>query len=76
MYEFSITGDRNQAFLQLSSLEKDRDASRFVWYATRELNSKHLKNFPTAALMLDKIVHIDDLVASVETKPQIITLHR
>ncbi|GFT52112.1 integrase catalytic domain-containing protein [Trichonephila clavipes] len=43
---------------------------------TRELASKHMKVFPTAALMMDKYLYMDDFVASVETEPQIITLHR
>ncbi|GFR30164.1 integrase catalytic domain-containing protein [Trichonephila clavata] len=32
MHEFAITGDGEQAFLQLSLLKKDRDATRFFWY--------------------------------------------
>ncbi|GFS66161.1 integrase catalytic domain-containing protein [Trichonephila inaurata madagascariensis] len=43
---------------------------------TRELASKHMKIFPTAAPMMDKNLYMDDFVASVETEPQIITLHR
>ncbi|GFQ98838.1 integrase catalytic domain-containing protein [Trichonephila clavata] len=44
--------------------------------ATRELTSKYMKEISTAALMQDKNLYMDDFVASIETKPQIITLYR
>ncbi|GFV34925.1 integrase catalytic domain-containing protein [Trichonephila clavipes] len=108
MHEFAITGDGQQAFLQLSLHKKNRDATKFFWYnllqktftneittnsftrppfglacspfllcvATRELASKHMKDFLTATSMLGKNLYMDDFVASVEIEPQIITLHR
>ncbi|GFW37088.1 hypothetical protein TNCV_5019861 [Trichonephila clavipes] len=41
-----------------------------LYAATRELASKHMKDFSTAAPMLDKNVYMDDFWASVETQPQ------
>ncbi|GFY51153.1 integrase catalytic domain-containing protein [Trichonephila inaurata madagascariensis] len=78
IHEFAITSDGKQAFsIIYSSTTFGLACSSFLLCAaTRELASKHLKDFPTAALMLDKNLYTDNFVAGVETEPQIITLHR
>ncbi|KAG8189019.1 hypothetical protein JTE90_025462, partial [Oedothorax gibbosus] len=68
------TTPSQRSFSPRRKYEKDPIRPFLLCAATRELASKHMNDFPTAAPMLDKSLYMDDFVASVETEPQVITL--